>query len=220
MPTGIGRLGPGGDRGFLIDVLNPKLSIFFLAFLPQFTPADAVDPLWVMAGHSAVFMLMTFVIFVLYGLFAAFARARMISSPSAMRLAPTLLCRPVRGARRPPGLHGALIPPRGTDGREESRRLLGAPALRATCAVLPRIASLRPDSAAPALEPGKAPMPIDCRPDGGPIEIVNQSDIDVTWWCFNSNDPLQEVPLQRKRISRREGESPIARQATLRARTG
>jgi threonine/homoserine/homoserine lactone efflux protein len=72
-------------RGFLINILNPKLSIFFLAFLPQFTPADAVDPLWVMAGHSAVFMLMTFVIFVLYGLFAAFARARMISSPSAMR---------------------------------------------------------------------------------------------------------------------------------------
>jgi threonine/homoserine/homoserine lactone efflux protein len=81
--------GPGGlarvaIRGFLINILNPKLSIFFLAFLPQFTPADAVDPLWVMAGHSAVFMAMTFVVFVLYGMFAALARERM-SSPTVMR---------------------------------------------------------------------------------------------------------------------------------------
>jgi threonine/homoserine/homoserine lactone efflux protein len=72
-------------RGFLVNILNPKLSIFFLAFLPQFTPADAVDPLWVMAGHSAVFMLMTFVIFVLYGMFAALARARVIASQGVMR---------------------------------------------------------------------------------------------------------------------------------------
>ncbi|MGH6913419.1 MAG: LysE family translocator, partial [Geminicoccales bacterium] len=72
-------------RGFLINILNPKLSIFFLAFLPQFTPADAAHPLWVMAGHSAVFMAMTFVVFVLYGLFAALARAHVISSPGMMR---------------------------------------------------------------------------------------------------------------------------------------
>jgi threonine/homoserine/homoserine lactone efflux protein len=72
-------------RGFLINILNPKLSIFFLAFLPQFLPADAARPLWVMAGHSAVFMLMTFVIFVLYGRFAALARGRVISSPGVMR---------------------------------------------------------------------------------------------------------------------------------------
>jgi threonine/homoserine/homoserine lactone efflux protein len=72
-------------RGFLINILNPKLSIFFLAFLPQFTPADAVDPLWVMAGHSAVFMLLTFVIFVLYGMLAALAQARVIASQSVMR---------------------------------------------------------------------------------------------------------------------------------------
>jgi threonine/homoserine/homoserine lactone efflux protein len=88
-PEGANR-GSGGvirvaTRGFLINILNPKLSIFFLAFLPQFTPADAADPLWVMAGHSAVFMLMTFVIFVLYGTCAALARAHVISSPGVMR---------------------------------------------------------------------------------------------------------------------------------------
>lgn len=88
-PDGAGRQSGGllrvSIRGFLINILNPKLSLFFLAFLPQFTPADAVDPLWIMAGHSAVFMLMTFVVFVLYGMFAALARARVIASQGVMR---------------------------------------------------------------------------------------------------------------------------------------
>ena len=86
-PEGADRGGMArvATRGFLINILNPKLSIFFLAFLPQFTPADAANPLWVTTGHSAVFMLMTFVIFVLYGTFAALARARVISSPGVMR---------------------------------------------------------------------------------------------------------------------------------------
>jgi threonine/homoserine/homoserine lactone efflux protein len=82
IPSGLARV---AVRGFLINILNPKLSIFFLAFLPQFTPADAADPLWVMTGHSAVFMAMTLVVFVLYGLFAALARERMTSSPKLMR---------------------------------------------------------------------------------------------------------------------------------------
>ena len=82
---GSGGLARVATRGFLINILNPKLSIFFLAFLPQFTPADVTHPLWVMAGHSAVFMLMTFVVFVLYGMFAALVRTRVISSPGVMR---------------------------------------------------------------------------------------------------------------------------------------
>jgi threonine/homoserine/homoserine lactone efflux protein len=81
-PRGLARV---AVRGVLINILNPKLSIFFLAFLPQFTPARAVDPLWVMAGHSAVFMAMTFVVFVLYGMFAALAREHVLSSPRVLR---------------------------------------------------------------------------------------------------------------------------------------
>jgi threonine/homoserine/homoserine lactone efflux protein len=65
----------------LINILNPKLSIFFLAFLPQFVRADETDPLSRMLTLSAVFMLMTFVVFVGYGLFAASVRDHIISRP-------------------------------------------------------------------------------------------------------------------------------------------
>lgn len=65
----------------LINILNPKLSIFFLAFLPQFVSAGELSPLSRMLVLSAVFMLMTFVIFVGYGLFAASIRDHVISRP-------------------------------------------------------------------------------------------------------------------------------------------
>ena len=70
--------------GFLINILNPKLSIFFLAFLPQFIAADAPHPLGEMLLLSAVFMAMTFVVFVLYGVFAARVRDRVVSRPAVM----------------------------------------------------------------------------------------------------------------------------------------
>src|SRR6202012_2857590 len=70
--------------GFLINILNPKLSIFFLAFLPQFIGADEAHPLARMLELSAVFMLMTWVVFVLYGLFAARVRDRVIGRPNVM----------------------------------------------------------------------------------------------------------------------------------------
>src|ERR1700731_3739034 len=68
----------------LINILNPKLSIFFLAFLPQFVGADEADPLSRMLALSAVFMLMTFVVFVGYGLFAASIRDHVISRPRVL----------------------------------------------------------------------------------------------------------------------------------------
>lgn len=70
--------------GFLINILNPKLSIFFLAFLPQFVPDSEVHPVARMLELSAVFMLMTFVVFVLYGLFAARVRDHVVSRPSVV----------------------------------------------------------------------------------------------------------------------------------------
>jgi len=70
--------------GFLINILNPKLSIFFLAFLPQFIAADDLHPLGRMLELSAVFMVMTFVVFALYGLFASLVRDRVVSRPRVM----------------------------------------------------------------------------------------------------------------------------------------
>jgi threonine/homoserine/homoserine lactone efflux protein len=69
----------------LINILNPKLSIFFLAFLPQFVRADETNPLSRMLELSVVFMLMTFVVFVGYGLFAATIRDRVISRPQVLK---------------------------------------------------------------------------------------------------------------------------------------
>ena len=71
-------------ESILINILNPKLSIFFFAFLPQFVPADADGALVQMLGLSGVFMLVTFVVFALYGLFAAAMRAHVISRPAIM----------------------------------------------------------------------------------------------------------------------------------------
>lgn len=70
--------------GFLINILNPKLSIFFLAFLPQFIAADESHPLPRMLELSGAFMVMTFAVFVLYGLFAASVRDRIVTKPRVM----------------------------------------------------------------------------------------------------------------------------------------
>jgi threonine/homoserine/homoserine lactone efflux protein len=68
----------------LINILNPKLSIFFFAFLPQFVSADEADPLLRMSELSGVFMGLTFVVFVGYGLFAAGVRNHVISRPRVL----------------------------------------------------------------------------------------------------------------------------------------
>ncbi|WP_342360590.1 LysE family translocator [Terrarubrum flagellatum] len=70
--------------GVVINLLNPKLTIFFVAFLPQFIAADEAFPLIRMIELSGVFMLATFIIFAIYGLFAAAMRDHIISRPAVM----------------------------------------------------------------------------------------------------------------------------------------
>jgi threonine/homoserine/homoserine lactone efflux protein len=65
----------------LINILNPKLSIFFFAFLPQFVNANEPHALARMLELSVVFMALTFAVFVIYGLFAAAVRIHLISRP-------------------------------------------------------------------------------------------------------------------------------------------
>jgi threonine/homoserine/homoserine lactone efflux protein len=70
-------------EGVLINILNPKLTIFFFAFLPQFVGSGSGEVL-AMVKLSAVFMLVTFAVFAVYGLFASAVRTHVVSRPQVM----------------------------------------------------------------------------------------------------------------------------------------
>ncbi len=69
----------------LVNLLNPKLSIFFLAFLPQFIASDEPHATHLMVELSLVFMAMTFAVFAAYGVFAAAVRDRVLARPRVLQ---------------------------------------------------------------------------------------------------------------------------------------
>ena len=70
--------------GVLINILNPKLTIFFFAFLPQFVTAGEPRAFPRMVALSAVFMLCTLIVFVTYGVFAAAVGDHVVSYPRVL----------------------------------------------------------------------------------------------------------------------------------------
>ncbi|MEO8613020.1 MAG: LysE family translocator [Chloroflexota bacterium] len=72
-------------RAIAINLLNPKLTIFFFAFLPLFISKNAASPTTGMIVLSAVFMGITFVVFALYGILASGVRTYLMNSPKAVK---------------------------------------------------------------------------------------------------------------------------------------
>jgi threonine/homoserine/homoserine lactone efflux protein len=91
-------------HGILINILNPKLSIFFFAFLPQFVNETEPNALALMLELSAIFMALTFVVFIGYGIFAASVRTHVVSRPRIL----TWMRRSFAGAFAALGLRLAL----------------------------------------------------------------------------------------------------------------
>jgi len=72
-------------RAIAINLLNPKLTIFFFAFLPLFISEEATAPTVEMIGLSLVFMAITLVVFAVYGLLASSVRTYLLNSAKAVK---------------------------------------------------------------------------------------------------------------------------------------
>lgn len=67
-------------KAIVLNLLNPKLSIFFLAFLPQFVDAGEAAPVLRMTALGLVFMAATFLVFAAYGIAASALRRYVLAS--------------------------------------------------------------------------------------------------------------------------------------------
>jgi len=81
----IGTMGLVVRRAILLNVLNPKLTVFFFAFLPQFLDASPglLDPKLI--GLGGIFMLMTLAVFAVYAFASAAVRDLVLAAPVARR---------------------------------------------------------------------------------------------------------------------------------------
>lgn len=86
-------------KAIAINLLNPKLTIFFFAFLPLFVSKYSSTPTIEMTALSAVFMGITFIIFAIYGILASGISAYFKKFISYVKTIPTSICSNTRGVR-------------------------------------------------------------------------------------------------------------------------
>ena len=94
--------------GFLINILNPKLTVFFLAFLPQFVSASSAHPTLEMLLLGGVFMAMTFFVFLVYGLFASLVGDKVLQKRPCHGLDETVHCGGLCRLRAAAGCSGTV----------------------------------------------------------------------------------------------------------------
>ena len=72
-------------KAIAINVLNPKLTLFFLSFLPQFIKSGGPNIKFQMILLSILFMSMTLIIFIMYGVLANKVRCWIKKSKTFMK---------------------------------------------------------------------------------------------------------------------------------------
>ena len=72
-------------KAIAINLLNPKLTIFFFAFLPLFVSKNSSSSTMELILLSAVFMGITLIVFALYGILASGISAYLVNSSKAVK---------------------------------------------------------------------------------------------------------------------------------------